>query len=85
MKTILDTWNLFYQKFTALWDKHKDGPGDAYLPGIYNNPELQLLVKQKYMDDLLHDTLGFGAAKMIRLGDTFVSVEYFSLFVDSLQ
>ncbi|KAK6143572.1 hypothetical protein DH2020_023920 [Rehmannia glutinosa] len=66
LKTISDTWNLFYKKFTALWDEHKDGPGEAYLPAIYNNPELQLLVKQKYMEDLFHDTLGFGAAKMIR-------------------
>lgn len=66
LKTIIDTWNLFYTKFTALWDKHKDGSGEAYLPAIYNNPELQLLVKQKYMEDLFHDTLGFGAAKMIR-------------------
>ncbi|KAL9141472.1 hypothetical protein ABFS82_14G106100 [Erythranthe guttata] len=66
LKTISDTWNLFYEKFTALWDQHKDGPGEAYLPAIYNNSELQLLVKQKYMDDLFHDTLGFGAAKMIR-------------------
>ncbi|EYU42701.1 hypothetical protein MIMGU_mgv1a007100mg [Erythranthe guttata] len=66
LKTISDTWNLFYEKFTALWDQHKDGPGEAYLAAIYNNSELQLLVKQKYMDDLFHDTLGFGAAKMIR-------------------
>ncbi|KAL7082618.1 hypothetical protein ACP275_14G111200 [Erythranthe tilingii] len=66
LKTISDTWNLFYEKFTALWDQHKGGPGEAYLPAIYNNSELQLLVKQKYMDDLFHDTLGFGAAKMIR-------------------
>ncbi|KAL2231546.1 methylthioribose kinase [Sesamum indicum] len=66
LKTISDTWNLFYRKFTALWDKNKDGPGEAYLPAIYNNPELQLLVQQKYMEDLFHDSLGFGAAKMIR-------------------
>ncbi|KAL6514607.1 hypothetical protein OROGR_020186 [Orobanche gracilis] len=66
LKAITDTWNLFYMKFTSLWDKHKDGPGEAYLPAIYNNPELHLLVKQKYMEDLFHDTLGFGAAKMIR-------------------
>ncbi|KAL2477305.1 Methylthioribose kinase [Forsythia ovata] len=66
LKTITETWNLFYKKFTALWDEHKDGPGEAYLPAIYNNPDLQLLVKQKYMKELFHDTLGFGAAKMIR-------------------
>ncbi|XP_073022876.1 methylthioribose kinase 1-like [Primulina eburnea] len=66
LKTISETWNLFNMKFTALWDKHKNGPGEAYLPEIYNNQDLQLLIKKKYMDDLFHDTLGFGAAKMIR-------------------
>ncbi|CAL5378983.1 unnamed protein product [Camellia sinensis] len=66
LRTIDETWNLFHKKFTALWDKHKDGSGEAYLPAIYNNPQLQLLVKQKFMKDLFHDTLGFGAAKMIR-------------------
>uniref|UniRef100_A0A803NNA1 Uncharacterized protein n=1 Tax=Cannabis sativa TaxID=3483 RepID=A0A803NNA1_CANSA len=66
LKTIEDTWNLFRKKFTALWDKHKDGSGEAYLPAIYNNPELQLLVQKKYFEDLLHDTVGFGSAKMIR-------------------
>ncbi|XP_075504164.1 methylthioribose kinase-like [Primulina tabacum] len=66
LKTISETWNLFHTKFTALWDKHKDGPGEAYLPEIYNNLDLQLLIKKKSMDDLFHDTLGFGAAKMIR-------------------
>uniref|UniRef100_A0A5B6ZUL9 S-methyl-5-thioribose kinase n=1 Tax=Davidia involucrata TaxID=16924 RepID=A0A5B6ZUL9_DAVIN len=66
LRTIEDTWNLFHKKFTAVWDEHKDGSGEAYLPAIYNNPELQLLVKQKFMKDLFHDSLGFGAAKMIR-------------------
>ncbi|KAJ8530039.1 hypothetical protein K7X08_036874 [Anisodus acutangulus] len=66
LKTITETWNLFHKKFVALWDEHKDGPGEAYLPEIYNNTELRQLVKQKYMKELLEDTLGFGAAKMIR-------------------
>lgn len=66
LKTIEDTWDLFHQKFTALWDEHRDGAGEAYLPAIYNNPEVQLLVQKKYMTDLFHDSLGFGAAKMIR-------------------
>ncbi|XP_073037323.1 methylthioribose kinase-like [Primulina eburnea] len=66
LKTISETWNLFYSKFTALWDKHQDGPGEAYLPEIYSNLDLQILIKKKYMDDVFHDTLGFGAAKMIR-------------------
>lgn len=63
---IEDTWNLFEKKFTTLWNENKDGPGEAYLPAIYNNPELQLLVQKKYITELFHDTLGFGAAKMIR-------------------
>ncbi|KAK3012321.1 hypothetical protein RJ639_011622 [Escallonia herrerae] len=66
LQTVAETWNLFHKKFTALWDEHKDGPGEAYLPAIYNTQELQQLVKQKFMNDLFHDTLGFGAAKMIR-------------------
>ncbi|CAH1426081.1 unnamed protein product [Lactuca virosa] len=66
MDTIADTWNLFYKKFTSLWDIHKEGPGEAYLHEIYNDLELRELVKQKYMMDLFHDSLGFAAAKMIR-------------------
>ena len=66
LKTIEDTWNLFQYKFIALWDKHRKGFGEAYLPEIYNTPEVQLLVQKRYMTDLFHDTLGFGAAKMIR-------------------
>lgn len=66
LKTTADTWSLFEKKFTALWDEHKNTSGEAYLPEIYNNAELQLMVKQKFMKELLHDSLGFGAAKMIR-------------------
>jgi len=50
----------------VLWTENKDGPGEAYLPPIYNNPEVLQLVQTKYMGDLFHDSLGFGAAKMIR-------------------
>ncbi|QHN92279.1 Methylthioribose kinase [Arachis hypogaea] len=70
LKTIEDTWNLFHHKFTALWDEHRHGAGEAYLPAIYNNPEVQLLVQKKYMTDLFHVSLGFGAAKMISLVPT---------------
>ncbi|KAI3789208.1 hypothetical protein L2E82_01998 [Cichorium intybus] len=66
MDTIADTWNLFYQKFTSLWDLNKKGPGEAYLHEIYDDVEVRELVKQKYMIDLFHDSLGFAAAKMIR-------------------
>ncbi|CDO97137.1 unnamed protein product [Coffea canephora] len=66
LKTIEETWNLFYKKFTTLWDEHKDGPSEAYLPELYNNVEIHLLAKQKYMEDLFHDSLGFAAEKMTR-------------------
>ncbi|XP_044481059.1 methylthioribose kinase-like [Mangifera indica] len=66
LRTIEETWTLFHNKFTTLWDQNKGGSGEAYLPEIYNNHEIQQLVQQKFMKDLFHDTLGFGAAKMIR-------------------
>ncbi|KAJ0089911.1 hypothetical protein Patl1_14517 [Pistacia atlantica] len=60
LRTLEETWTLFHKKFTALWDQHKGGSGEAYVPEIYNNPEIQQLVQQKFMKDLFHDTLGFG-------------------------
>lgn len=66
LKTIEDTWSFFYKKFISLWNEHKDGNGEAYLFDIYKKPDLWLLAQKKYMDDLFHDSLGFGAAKMIR-------------------
>lgn len=66
LRTTKETWNLFQKKFISLWDEHKDGNGEAYPVSIYNKPELQLLVQKRYMADLFHDALGFGAAKMIR-------------------
>ncbi|KAK8964779.1 Methylthioribose kinase [Platanthera guangdongensis] len=65
LKTIEDTWNLFHKKFICLWNENRDG-GEAYLVDVYKKPELLLLVQGKYMKDLFHDSLGFGAAKMIR-------------------
>ncbi|KAL6010239.1 hypothetical protein ACLOJK_000670 [Asimina triloba] len=66
LKTIQDTWNLFEKKFTNIWNENKDGSGEAYLAAIYNNESLYSLIQEKYMKILFHDTLGFGAAKMIR-------------------
>ncbi|XP_031284339.1 methylthioribose kinase-like [Pistacia vera] len=83
LKTIEETWTLFHNKFTALWHQHKDGSGEAYLPEIYNNPELQQLIQEKYMKDLFHDTLGFGAAKMIRRIVGVAHVEDFESIEDS--
>ncbi|PKA50636.1 Methylthioribose kinase [Apostasia shenzhenica] len=66
LKTIGDVWNLFQKKFITLWNENKDGNGEAYLKDIYKKPELWNLVQEKYIKDLFHDSLGFGAAKMIR-------------------
>ncbi|KAL0010752.1 hypothetical protein SO802_005860 [Lithocarpus litseifolius] len=83
LRTIEETWNLFRKKFIALWDEHKDGSGEAYLHFIYNNPELQQLVQEKFLDDLFHDTLGFGAAKMIRRIVGVAHVEDFESITDA--
>ena len=66
LKTIEDTWNLFQKKFLFLWNEHK-GAGDAYPLSIYSKPELLERVQSTYMKDLFHDSIGFCAAKMIRL------------------
>ncbi|XP_041011109.1 methylthioribose kinase-like [Juglans microcarpa x Juglans regia] len=83
LRKIEEVWNLFHKKFIALWDEHKDGSGEAYLPAIYNNPELQQLAQKKFMEDLFHDTLGFGAAKMIRRIVGVAHVEDFESITDA--
>ncbi|GJT17851.1 methylthioribose kinase-like protein [Tanacetum coccineum] len=83
--TISGTWNLFHKKFTSLWDKHKEGPGEAFLYAIYNNVELWELVKQKYMTELFHDSLGFAAAKMIRRIVGVAHVEDFESITDLVK
>ncbi|KAL5707113.1 S-methyl-5-thioribose kinase [Ranunculus cassubicifolius] len=85
LTTIEDVWNLFQKKFTALWNEHKDGPGEAYLSAIYNNSDLLLLVQKKYTTDLLHDSLGFGAAKMIRRIVGVAHVEDFESIQDATK
>ncbi|KAM1349659.1 hypothetical protein EV1_003693 [Malus domestica] len=82
LRTIENTWNLFDRKFLALWDANKDS-GDAYLPAIYNNPELVQLVQKKFIKDLFHDSLGFGAAKMIRRIVGVAHVEDFESIADA--
>nr|GEW05986.1 methylthioribose kinase [Tanacetum cinerariifolium] len=85
MDTLADTWNLFHKKFTTLWDLHKEGPGEAYLHEIYNDVELRELVKQKYMTELFHDSLGFAAAKMIRRIVGVAHVEDFESITDLVK
>ncbi|KAK8917025.1 Methylthioribose kinase [Platanthera zijinensis] len=83
LKTIEDTWNLFYRKFICLWNENRDGNGEAYLSDVYKKPELLLLVQEKYMKDLFHDSLGFGAAKMIRRIVGVAHVEDFESIADA--
>jgi 5-methylthioribose kinase len=85
LKTITDTWNLFDKKFRSLWDEHKNGPGEAYLSNIYNSSEIHQLVKDKFMTDLFHDSLGFGSAKMIRRIVGVAHVEDFESIADAAK
>ena len=65
LKTPSDTWQLFSEKFVALWDQNW-GSGDAYKKEVYNSKEVQSLVQKAYMSELFQNALGFAAAKMIR-------------------
>ncbi|KAG6515989.1 hypothetical protein ZIOFF_026435 [Zingiber officinale] len=85
LKMLEETWNLFHQKFVALWNENFDGHGEAYLADIFNKPELQLLAQKKYMTDLFHDSIGFGAAKMIRRIVGVAHVEDFESIADGSQ
>jgi len=68
VKCIEETWNLFEATFISSWNGNIDSHcSDAYLEAIYNNSEVRLLEQQKYLKYLFHDSLGFGAVKMIRL------------------
>ncbi|GJN26090.1 hypothetical protein PR202_gb13993 [Eleusine coracana subsp. coracana] len=66
LKTIEQSWNLFRTKFVELWNKHKEGNGEAYLSDIFNNSDLLSVAQKNYMTNIFHDSLGFGSAKMIR-------------------
>lgn len=65
MRTIDETWRLFSEKFIALWNENW-GVGDAYVKNVYDSKEVQSLAQKAYMRELFEDTLGYGAAKMIR-------------------
>lgn len=64
--TIVETWNAFEHKFLSLWTTNWDNPGDAYPTSVYKTAAEKLLAQKKYMKEILEDTLGFAAAKMIR-------------------
>ena len=66
LTTVAETWNSFEQKFLSLWTAHWDNSGDAFHAEVYKSSSERILVQKKYMKELLHDTLGFASAKMIR-------------------
>lgn len=85
LKMFGETWNLFHKKFITLWNENKGGPGEAYLPHIYNNPDVWQLIQTNYMRDLFHDSLGFGSAKMIRRIVGVAHVEDFESITDAAK
>ena len=67
LATTEQVWTLFERKFLALWAEHPEG--DAYPRDLFADPEgAEALAaeRQAYMRRLFADTIGFGAAKMIR-------------------
>lgn len=66
LSTIEETWNRFVQKFTLLWTANWDKSGDAFHPGVYQSSTERISAQERYMREILEDTLGFAAAKMIR-------------------
>jgi 5-methylthioribose kinase len=67
LATVERIWELFREKFLALW--RENPTGDAYPVSLFGGPagERRLEAeRQAYMDRLWADTVGFAAAKMIR-------------------
>ncbi len=67
LETAEQVWTLFERKFLALWAEH--GTGDAYPADLFADKAgaMALAVEREaYMRRLFADSLGFGAAKMIR-------------------
>jgi 5-methylthioribose kinase len=67
LKTLAQIWNMFSEKFVALWQTHQTG--DAYPPSLFQGAAgaAQLETERHaYMKRLWTDTVGFASAKMIR-------------------
>ncbi len=63
-----DFWTRFRDKFLALW-RSEAASGDGYPSALFQGPLGAARLDQErkaYLDRLYRDTLGFGAAKMIR-------------------
>ena len=67
LETTEQVWTLFEQKFLALWEKTPTG--DAYPKDLFADPSAAKALaveRSAYIRRLFVDSLGFGAAKMIR-------------------
>ncbi len=67
LSVIEEVWNMFREKFLALWREH--AAGDAYPADLFAGEAGQARLETEmnaYMDRLFQDSLGFCAAKMIR-------------------
>ena len=63
LETIRDTLVLFEQKFLALWDATEASA--LMIPGLLDK-ESKRSYQQKFMQGILHDTIGFAGCKMAR-------------------
>ena len=63
LETICDTLVLFEQKFLALWDATETSA--LMIPGLLDE-ESKRSYQQKFMQGILHDTIGFAGCKMAR-------------------
>jgi len=63
LETIRDTLLLFEQKFLALWDQTESSA--LMIPGLLDM-ESRRAYQQRFMLDMLHDTVGFAGCKMAR-------------------
>ena len=63
LETINDTLVLFEQKFLALWDATETSA--LMMPGLLNE-ESKKSYQRKFMQGILHDTIGFAGCKMAR-------------------
>lgn len=66
LETINIVWNEFERKFLQLWKDNQNG--DAYSQIYFNKKEEDKLYSERkiFLKKVLHDSIGFAAAKMIR-------------------
>ncbi|MFG2113341.1 phosphotransferase [Streptomyces sp. NPDC048718] len=66
LASVAQLWNDFRSHFTELWRGHADG--DAYPPALFTGPAAPALEteRNRYLDELFTETLGFCGAEIIR-------------------